>query len=254
MNETAELTISELTEVADHHRAAELITRIWGSMLLEPGLIRTISHVGGYVAGAHAQGELVGIAVGFFAGDGHLHSHITGVLPGARGGTGYALKQHQRSWCRERGVPYISWTFDPLVSRNAYLNVHRLGARIAAYLPDFYGTMSDSINAGDASDRLYVVWEVERPRDPSGAADAAVLLGRDGLDPVRLGVLPGEHERLAVAMPKDVEGLRLRAPNSARRWRAAVREALMTAADAGHEIVDVTRDGWYVLNREQQRE
>ncbi|MFI6813101.1 GNAT family N-acetyltransferase [Nonomuraea sp. NPDC050328] len=252
---TETLVVGELTAVADHHDAAELITRIWGARLLEAGLIRTIAHVGGYVAGARVGGELAGISIGFFAGDGHLHSHITGVLPGARGGVGQALKRHQREWARARGVRAISWTFDPLVTRNAYLNVHRLGARVAAYLPDFYGTMADAINAGDSSDRLYAVWELDRaPRPRPDVSAATVLVGRDGPAPARTAAAPGEHDLLAVAMPEDILALRAADPATARRWRTAVREALLGAAACGHEIVDVTRDGWYVLCRERQRE
>lgn len=243
--------ITELTEVADHHRAADLIAKIWRSRLLDPGLIRTIAHVGGYVAGAHAGEELAGISIGFFAGDGHLHSHITGVLPGARGGLGHALKQHQRAWALERGVRLVSWTFDPLVCRNAYLNFHKLGATAAAYLPDFYGAMSDAINAGGDTDRLYVSWDLAapRPRPAWTLRDAAVLLARQGDTPVRTACRPERHDRLAIAMPLDIEALRTVSPSLARQWRLAVREALADATAAGHEIADVTRDGWYLLQR-----
>ncbi|QFY08922.1 GNAT family N-acetyltransferase [Nonomuraea phyllanthi] len=245
--------IAELTALDEHHEAADLITKIWHRELLEPGLIRTIAHVGGYVAGARRGGELVGVSVGFFAGDGHLHSHITGVLPGARGGLGQALKEHQRAWALARGVSAVSWTFDPLVSRNAYLNFHKLGARAAAYLPDFYGTMRDAINAGEDTDRLYVVWDLGAPareRPERGLDGAVVLLGRDGDEPVRTSPAPRAGARLAVAMPPDVERLRELAPATAGRWRRAVREALIRSGETGHTIVDVTRDGWYVLGDE----
>jgi predicted GNAT superfamily acetyltransferase len=244
------LTITELTGVAEHQRGAELIAKIWRRELLEPGLITTIAHVGGYVAGAWSGGELIGVSVGFFAADGHLHSHITGVLPGARGGAGYALKRHQREWALARGVRQVSWTFDPLVSRNAYLNFHKLGARAAAYLPDFYGEMRDAINAGEATDRIYVEWDLTA--EPGGRPEpdldgALVLLGRDGEEPVPTGNRPEPGRRAVVAMPRDVERLRADAPGVARRWRHAVRETLAHAAEAGLVIVDVARDGWYVL-------
>ncbi|MEV0596062.1 GNAT family N-acetyltransferase [Nonomuraea cavernae] len=245
------LTITELTTVAEHHRAAGLITKIWGRELLEPGLIRTIAHVGGYVAGAWAQDELIGVSIGFFAQDGHLHSHITGVLPGARGGAGHALKRHQREWALARGVSLVSWTFDPLVSRNAYLNFHKLGARAGSYLPDFYGTMRDAINAGEATDRIYVVWDLTAPPRPGvDPRDAIVLVGRDGDEPVRTGRVPERGGWFAVAMPHDIERLRTMAPGTAQRWRECVREALLTARELGLVIVDVARDGWYLLGDE----
>ncbi|MFG1945890.1 GNAT family N-acetyltransferase [Nonomuraea sp. NPDC048826] len=244
------LSIAELTGVEEHQRGAELIAKIWRRELLEPGLITTIAHVGGYVAGARADGELIGVSVGIFAADGHLHSHITGVLPGARGGAGYALKLHQREWALARGVGQVSWTFDPLVSRNAYLNFHKLGARAAAYLPDFYGTMRDAINAGEATDRIYVEWNLEPQPAPRPEADldgALVLVDRDGEEPVSTGRTPEPGTRLAVAMPRDVERLRAESPATAQRWRHAVRDALLTAREAGMVIVDVARDGWYLL-------
>jgi len=244
------LSVAELTAIDEHQRGAELIGRIWRREILEAGLIRTIAHVGGYVAGARSGGELIGVSVGFFAADGHLHSHITGVLPDARGGTGYALKKHQRAWALARGVHQVSWTFDPLVSRNAYLNFHKLGARAGAYLPNFYGAMRDAINAGEATDRIYVEWDLAAepgPRPEPDLARALVLLDRDGEEPVRTGAKPEPGMRLAVAMPRDVERLRAESPATARRWRYAVREALLTAWEAGLVIVDVARDGWYVL-------
>ncbi|MFC4122128.1 GNAT family N-acetyltransferase [Nonomuraea zeae] len=247
------ITIAELTGLDEHHQAADLITKIWHKELLDPGLIRSIAHVGGYVAGARRGGELVGVSIGFFAGDGHLHSHITGVLPGARGGLGLALKEHQRAWALARGVSAVSWTFDPLVSRNAYLNIHKLGARPAAYLPDFYGTMRDAINAGEDTDRLYVVWDLSAPprdRPEADLSGAIVLLGRDGDEPHRTTEGGGSRGRLAIAMPRDIETLRALSPATAARWRAAVREALLTSGETGHMIVDVTRDGWYVLGDE----
>ncbi|MFI6318116.1 GNAT family N-acetyltransferase [Nonomuraea sp. NPDC050556] len=239
--------ITELTEVADHHRAAELITKIWGIPLLDPGLIRTIAHVGGYVAGARCGDDLTGISIGFFAADGHLHSHITGVLPDARGGLGYALKQHQREWALARGVQEVSWTFDPLVRRNAYLNFHKLGARAAAYVPDFYGRMRDTINAGGDTDRLYVTWHLTPPTpQPLPDSPPTILVSADG---TRTTTHPRNHDHVAIATPMDIETLRTESPAQAQQWREAVRDALTTALSTGHEITDVTRDGWYHLHR-----
>ena len=65
----------------------------------------------------------------------HMHSHILGVLPGSEThGLGFDLKQHQRRWCLARGVTVMEWTTDPLVRRNAYFNVTKLGAEAPTYL------------------------------------------------------------------------------------------------------------------------
>src|SRR5207248_10094383 len=161
----------------------------------------------------------------------HLHSHITGVDPtGQSAGVGYALKQHQRAWALARGIPTVRWTFDPLVRRNAYFNLHKLGASARDYLPDFYGAMDDGVNTGDTTDRLYISWELTSSAaitaadghvsdvDPR-AGGAAVLLDRVDDEPVPRTV---DGTTLLVAMPTDIEALRARDLSAGLRWRRAV--------------------------------
>ena len=128
-------------------------------------LLRAFAKAGNYVGGAFEGGRLVGACVGFFhAPPGRPARHVAGVAPGLNGRhVGFALKLHQRAWALLRGVSEIAWTFDPLVSRNAYFNLVKLGARPAEYLPNFYGTMLDSINGDDDSDRLLVRWRLRSP-------------------------------------------------------------------------------------------
>jgi predicted GNAT superfamily acetyltransferase len=195
--------------------------------------------------------------VAFFGAD-HLHSHITGVEPGKQGaGVGFALKQDQRAWSLERGIATVCWTFDPLVRRNAYFNLQKLGAVPEAYLPDFYGPMADGINLGDVTDRLYVRWDLASPRAVAAAhgqpaevstGDAGVLLDRAGEEPAPGDAAP-TGRALLVAVPSDIEAMRDRDRAAADRWRYAVRSALTTALDAGYRITGLTRDGYYLLER-----
>lgn len=240
---------------AAHHQAAALLERIWGEALMEPGLLRALSHAGNYVAAAYLRRgggkEMVGVSAGFFTADRELHSHITGVVPEARGtGTGRMLKSHQRAWALERDISRVVWTFDPLVRRNAHFNMHVLGAMPVRYLTDFYGPMKDGLNDGSPSDRLYTVWDLHAPAPPvpgtSGElveAGAAVLLGQGEERPADLP----RRGRLLVAVPEDVEGLRARRPTVTARLRLAVRAALVSALEAGMRITGITRDGYYVL-------
>jgi predicted GNAT superfamily acetyltransferase len=256
------LRLVELYEVKDHHAAADLLRRIWRAdspdQLVNPGLIRAFAHSGNYVVGAYQGDLLVGTAIGFL-GDSHLHSHIAGVDPSRQGsGVGFAVKQHQRAWALERGIGEVRWTFDPLVRRNALFNLHKLGALPTAYLPDFYGAMPDGINAGDATDRLYLRWQLDSHRvvaaahgEPHeirltalGAGRAFPLVDRAGERPIR-GEM--DAEVLLVAVPRDSEALRRRDPALAAQWRRAVREALTGALTAGYQITGMTRDGFYVL-------
>src|SRR3954465_11015297 len=189
-----DLKVLELSEIAAHHEAARLLNEVWGDQLIEPGLLKAFSHTGNYVAGAYLGSELVGVAVAFLTADGQLHSHITGVWSGLRGqGIGRALKFHQRDWSLERGIGTVTWTFDPLIRRNAHFNLHRLGAVVTAYLPDFYGSMDDALNAGSPSDRLHVVWHLEDDPAPVPTAEPGAVVW---LDQAGAATSPGEPELL----------------------------------------------------------
>jgi predicted GNAT superfamily acetyltransferase len=179
-----------------------------------------------------------------------MHSHIAGVAPELSGrGVGYALKLHQRAWALDRGVRTITWTFDPLVGRNAYFNLVKLGAVAAEYLPDFYGGMDDGINGGDETDRLLVRWELDAPGATGAPSDGSVVaLDRSADGGPVAGSLDGD--RLLVAVPSDVEKLRATDPALARRWRTAVREALVPLLADGAQITGFDKAGWYVLRRE----
>ncbi|WP_242676073.1 GNAT family N-acetyltransferase [Streptosporangium minutum] len=231
--------------------ADRLLRRVWSTQDGEDppvalDIMCALAHTGGYVAGAFLGEELVGAAAGFLAAGESLHSHVAGVAPEVQGrGVGRAIKEHQRRWAAERGLRSISWTFDPLVRRNAYFNLSRLGARAERYLTDFYGPMTDGINDGDVSDRLFAEWPVDGTRaESSDTSEARVILDTSG----RV-TGPGGSAVLKCATPADVERMRRQEPSAARDWRAAQREALGGALAEGYRITGFTPDGWYVLER-----
>jgi predicted GNAT superfamily acetyltransferase len=257
--DAGQLTVTDLRELTEQQAAAELLCRVWGArspdQLINVATLRALAHSGNYVVGGYQDGKLIAASVAFLGID-HLHSHITGVdRTEQSAGVGYALKQHQRAWSLARGIPAVRWTFDPLVRRNAYFNLHKLGASAREYLPDFYGAMNDGVNTGDTTDRLYISWELASPTAIAAAhghvsdvdfraRGAAVLLDRIDDEPVPR---PADGSILLVAMPTDIEALRARDLNAGLRWRRAVREALGAAFIRGYEVRDVTRDGYYVL-------
>ena len=223
-------------------------------------VLRALSHAGSYVVGAYDDsGRMVAASTAFLAtGHGDLHSHITGVLASARGrDVGAALKLHQRAWALDRGLGTISWTFDPLLRRNAWFNVSKLGAALTDYLVDFYGPMDDAQNGGDASDRVVAVWDLHGPRarsfaagtpiSPTAPSGAAVLL-REGASgaPEHVEAAAGSTA-LLVQVPVDAQQLRQDRPELARAWRVAVRAALAPLLTGGWTATTLTRDGWYVL-------
>lgn len=202
-----------------------------------PNLLRASVHAGGYAAAAYLDGRPVGAAMGVVGrhrADGgweeHLHSHMNAVLPGLRDrGIGTALKLHQRVWAAEQDFPWISWTFDPLVRRNAHMNIRLLGAEVRGYEPDFYGAMADGINAGDPTDRMFAWWDV------MSAAPRPPIVPEDG--------------DLVVPLPADIVAIRGADPAQARDWRLRVRAAITQALDTGHVVVGVDEASSYVMRR-----
>ncbi len=248
-----------LTEIDQMRKADALLRTVWGAA---PGddppftvdTMRALSHTGGYVAAAFVDDEMVGVAGAFHAISGSLHSHVAGVLPGQQGrGIGLAMKQHQRAWAGEHGIASVSWTYDPLIRRNAYFNLNRLGAVAVEYLPDFYGVINDSINSGDLTDRLYVDWPVAE-RDAAHLtvledAEPVVDADADGRPVPPTGAPADWAPTLRCAVPPDIEALRRDDPDAAHSWRMAVREGLYGAMSAGYRVTGFDRSGWYLLHR-----
>ena len=200
-------------------------------------LALAVQHVGGYSAVAKLDGKIVGASFGFqgaleaMPGLRILHSHVTAAtVPGV----GYAIKLHQKAWAIEQGIDAITWTFDPLVRRNAVFNFEKLGALGIEYLPNFYGTMTDAINAGDDSDRLFTYWALsDAARAAAGATSASSAEG-------------GQAEEVAailVELPADIETLRKTNLAEALDWRAKVRSVLEPALADGYQVTGI-------LNRE----
>jgi len=231
MTEQRDIAIRQLHTFEEFAAADELFMRVWGPGAAGIGteLQHVIVFAGGYVSGAYLGDELVGAAVALrsiYEGRPGLHSHIAGVTESARGlHVGSRLKLNQREWAAAQGIEVITWTFDPLVRRNAWFNLGRLGAQIAAYEVNFYGEMSDSINAGDESDRVVAVWEVDLQTEAVTAP------------------APGD---ILVSTPEDIESLRRASPHDALQWRHHLRAGLSAAANAG-QVVGFTRGGDYII-------
>ncbi|MGW7077805.1 GNAT family N-acetyltransferase [Streptomyces sp. NPDC054866] len=260
---TAGVSVCQLTELAHLKAVRNLYEGIWRPDGKTPPvtteLLRALTKAGSYVGGAFDGGELVGACVGFFAppADKALHSHIAGVAAGMRGrNVGYALKLHQRAWALQHQVTEISWTFDPLVRRNAYFNIGKLAAAPTEYLPDFYGRMNDGINGSDETDRLLVTWRLTAPevalacagQRPAPLTEGAVT----GLDvSPHDGPVPGtlDGPTVLVAVPGDIEKLRATDPARAAAWRSALRDVLGGLLADGARITGFDRAGRYVVER-----
>jgi predicted GNAT superfamily acetyltransferase len=221
--------IQLVSTIADTEAMSAFFMQVWadGPEVVPFDLALAVQHVGGYSAVAKIDGKIVGASFGFQGSlDSHpgqriLHSHVTAAtVPGV----GFALKQHQKQWAIESDIDAITWTFDPLVRRNSVFNFEKLGAVGIEYLPNFYGTMTDAINAGDDSDRLFVYWSM---RDES-------VTSADQADTAN-----AEVSAILVELPEDIESLRKTDLTKAREWRAQVREVLEPALAEGYHVTGI---------------
>jgi predicted GNAT superfamily acetyltransferase len=273
----ATVTVSEMETVAGLLGVAELFSRIWDAPLVAPmphDVMRSLAHAGGRVHAAFRDGHLVGASVAIFGppAEASCYSLIAGVMPGVESqGIGLALKLAQRCWALQAGASCMTWTFDPLLRRNARFNIVRLGAMVSEYLVNFYGEIADGVNDPE-TDRLAVAWDLSsplpgsglpsgRPSAPdSGSGDelAAILAAGQGGEPVLIprpaGSASGDAGidgpgRLRCWIPEGVLRTRRTNPELARRWRLAVREALVGALAGGYRITGMMEPGWYVLEK-----
>ena len=249
------IRVRTIDEPVEHRAAAEVLQRIWSypeGVPMPPEMLRAFAYTGNYVAAAYDGDRMVAAATAFRTDRGALHSHIAGVVPTHQGRSiGYLIKLHQRAWALRHGIPVIAWTFDPLIRRNAHFNLVKLGAVVAGYLTDFYGGMTDRINAGDHSDRLLVEWDLlgsvpGAPVEPGPGSVTVLRAGPDG-EPV---ACRGSDADRVLMLPPDVEVLRGEDLSLSRRWRAALRSTLTDALSDGHRIIGLDAEGAYVTRRE----
>ncbi|MDV6375084.1 acyl-CoA acyltransferase [Deinococcus arenicola] len=231
--------------------------------VLPSSMFRISSVCGGVVLAAYpadlpedAPQLPYGLAFGFPAlRDGQLwhHSHLLAVHPDWRGsGLAAALKHTQRERVLAQGITRMTWTFDPLIARNARLNLGKLGARAVGYHPDWYALGDDPATAFPA-DRLMIEWDLTRPRasHPPPAPDGEIVLAA-----VSEGEEPGtptlnlDAPQVLAEVPRKAELM-----NEPLRllWRLALREALGHYMERGYVVTDLAADGervFYVLTRE----
>jgi predicted GNAT superfamily acetyltransferase len=249
-----------MTDMDDARRVTAVVARVWGEDELRPSLARAFEHAGCGVYGAVGpDGELVGFVLGFLGWQEglHLHSHMLAVLPEWRSrGIGYALKLAQRAACLDAAVEEVRWTFDPLVVRNGRFNLVRLGTVGTAFLPGFYGEMTDRINRDDRSDRFEVRWPLlsERVQQTlSGRSlpppPGPVLLACDGDEeaPRPKETAAAAQPGAMIAVPADHAALRRRDPALGSEWREASARAFQSCFRAGLVVAWITEAGEYVF-------
>lgn len=217
----------------------------WGEEFREvvsPALLEITQRTGGIAAGAFdAGGRMVGFVYGLAGIEGGrpIHwSHMLAVLPELRDrGIGRALKEYQREVLRARGVERVYWTFDPLVARNAHLNLGRLGARVVEYVPDMYGDTGSGLHRGLGTDRLVVCWTME------GAGPVPAAGGDWEAVPLANGARAGEGGRVRIAVPADIHEVLAADAGAAAALRSTTRDAFCRHLESGWRVVGFVRAG-----------
>ena len=250
----AQVDVRPITDTAELAEVEALFAAVWehppGSVELDITLLAALARSGNYVVGAFRADQLVGASAGFLCEPfpRTLHSHVTGVdRKRAAVGTGTALKAYQRLWCLERGITGVRWTVDALQSRNARLNVGRLGAGWRSFHVNYYGALRDGLNQGTGSDRLLLHWDLTATAsDRSGTPETThTLLTRGPAGEPVLGTAPTAHSRLEI--PRDIDALRASDPDLAQRWRDTLRDVLPGLIAGGWRVVDFDERGAYVI-------
>jgi predicted GNAT superfamily acetyltransferase len=249
----------EIRPVRSHQEfaACEALSRdIWGAAernVVPRELLLTMAQNGGLVHGAFlSDGRLVGFCFAFLGRrDGQLRlcSHQLGVTAEFRGaGIGVALKRAQQADALTLGYELVTWTFDPLEARNAYINLHRLGCIARLYDRDHYGAMEDELNRGLPSDRFEAEWWLRRPKPPTAIGEPGVLLRvGPGGEPVRDAYEVTAGTAALIGIPPDFQAIKRTSLELALRWRMATRAAFETALAAGLIAIDFRREGAYVM-------
>jgi len=230
------IQVRRLEILTDQNQGRRIFDQTWAmdsGSEITPNLLQAMVHSGAYLSGAFIDEKCVGAAFAFPATTKglHLHSHMTAVLDSYRDqGIGYTLKIDQWQWAKKNNYKEITWTFDPLVARNAKLNLCKLGVEISAYYPNFYGDMPDALNAGDESDRVMASWKVV------------------GDQPVAKSVIKNPSDSdIRIKIPEDIVVIRGKNKSENLKWRHKVREEFMRAFEKGGKVVGFSANNEYVV-------
>jgi len=275
---TDAFTIRPFASIEEFHDCVDLQEATWGigfSERVPPAILKIAQMLGGVASGAYdAKGELVGFVFGLTGLRGGEVAHWSDMLavrPGIRdSGLGRRMKEYQRDVVLGHGVEKMYWTFDPLQSRNAHLNITRLGAVVREYVENMYGDTDSPLHQGIGTDRFVALWllasnRVEsrlacnagttgsRPEaaDHPGTAEphetyseAPWALRADSGErhplPVPVDSLPG-NDAVRVSIPSDVTALMHDDLGLAVEWRLATRAVFAHYLSQGYEVCEFER-------------
>lgn len=288
---TSDFVIRQVSSNEDTVQIEEVQRMAWGMPDIEvipSRFMHAMEHNGACLLGAYAGNKVVGFAFGLIgltgtispsaaekAGPIHMYSAISGVVPEYQSsGVGYQLKMAQRELALKIGIRLITWTFDPLESRNGYFNVGKLGVVCGRYLRNFHGEMG-GINAGLPTDRFYVEWWSDSERVEALAAGRPLAFSREALladgavivnGTVRneaalpiptAEIVQSDAPRLLAEIPADFQQVKRQDMSLAIAWRQHTRRLFEHYFEASYQVIGFIRHteseafsrSYYVLER-----
>ncbi|WCK53393.1 GNAT family N-acetyltransferase [Aneurinibacillus sp. Ricciae_BoGa-3] len=248
------IIVEILSKIGQMKQANQLISNTWGTGVTA-NLLMAQSQVGGLIIGAYDNEAMIGVSYGFIASDEFgifLYSHMLAVEPEYRNKkVGELLKQRQAVEAKARGYRYIKWTFDPLESKNAYINISKLGAVCRVYKENFYGEMDDDLNRGAPTDRLLAEWDVLHSRNEHAAsADGAVqggysypvkLAETENGSPILVNWDAVEGNLVAIPIPADIQEIKKQSMDQMLCWRREIRAVLTHYLSRGYTVTGFDR-------------
>jgi len=254
------MQLHDLDAIADLDAVVRLQREVWGEDDVVPRTLLAIAaKTGGILVGAlDDAGGLAGFVFSLPAvRHGRLMqwSHLLAVAPASRGqALGARLKLAQRERALARGLDLVEWTYDPLLTQNAHLNVRRLGAVAETYLENVYGASPGARRDALPTDRLVASWHIDSPHvrrrveaGPLVARDARVGEAARVLETRPSGPfrrpdgepdLARDDDRLRVEIPAGFARMQDEAPDLAGEWRLATRRVFQTYFARGYRVVD----------------
>jgi predicted GNAT superfamily acetyltransferase len=247
--------IRDIKEISEMREIELLQHDVWGVAVREvfPALaLVPMIELGGVLIGAFDGARMAGFVFGFPGRENNqaiLHSDMLAVRPEYRSaGLGYQLKLAQRERALAMGIDTITWTFDPLQSRNAHLNFGKLGVTADRYRVNYYGETTSFLHQ-TGTDRLWVTWLLNSKRVQdriSGTAREKISVGAEvtllsvaqNEEPLNQNVELSDEKVFAIEIPDDINRMLTQNAALAARWREATRASFTKLVGADFQVTE----------------
>ena len=268
MSDMENIEIRPFETIEDFQACVEFQGDTWGGNFTERvpvAILKVSQRLDGIAAGAYSHtGQLLGFVFGMTGvqkGEVVHWSDMLAVRPELRNsGLGVKLKAYQRTTLLDRGINKMHWTFDPLESKNAYVNLIKLGATSQEYIRDIYGQTDSPLHSGIGTDRLVATWIMDSDRtlnrmqgkltgspqdlDDKPPSVFEVQTNANLVRPMQPN-LDLTEPSLLVPIPTSIQRLKKESLELAIKWRIAVRNALTFYINNGYEVRELVRRSEY---------